>query len=94
MSLYTTGQSLQEENEAFKNAYYYLCWENMKRFQRLGYKVYDFGDLRDISLLKDLNENFGGNVVNVYSGYITKSRFSNILLQINSLTGRTYKLKK
>lgn len=94
MSLYTTGQSLREENEVYRNAYYYLCWENINQFRSLGYKVYDFGRLSDYNLLKDLNENFGGNVVNVYSGYIAKSRLSNILLQINSLAGRTYNLKK
>jgi hypothetical protein len=93
MSLYSTGQSLLQEDETLKNAYYSLCWENMKQFRGLGYKLYDFGDVKDVNLLKDLNESFGGNIVNVFSGYITKSRVSNILLQINGLTGRSHKVK-
>lgn len=93
MTLYTTGQSLQTEDAAFRNAYYYLCWENMKQFRSLGYKLYDFGNLKDVNLLNEINESFGGNIVNVFSGYITKSRLSNILLQINSWTGRIEKVK-
>ncbi len=92
MTLYTTGQSLQEEDAIFRKAYYYLCWENMKQFRNLGYTLYDFGDLQDANQLKDINESFGGNVVNVFSGYITKTRLSNIL--INSWTGIIYKMKK
>lgn len=80
MALYTDEQ--ESLNDQIKqNANYLLCWENMKHFGKQGYQIYDFGDIKDVTILEDLKEYFGGNLVTVFSGYISKSLLSQILLQ-------------
>lgn len=79
MSLYNDGQeSLNHLINQSVN--YFLCWDNMKYFREQGYLIYDFGDTKN---LNELQENFGGKMVTVFSGYITKSLFSQLLLQFN-----------
>jgi len=82
MALYDEGQALQSEKIS-RSANYFLCLENMKHFGSLGYQIYDFGDIKDSTRLKELKENFGGELVTVFSGYRSKSPFSELLLQFN-----------
>lgn len=82
MSLYSEGQELQTDNMN-RSANYFLCWENMKYFGKQGYQTYDFGDIKDLVFLEELKDSFGGKVVTVYSGYISKTPFSQLFLQFN-----------
>ncbi|MFC7687919.1 hypothetical protein [Ureibacillus sp. GCM10028918] len=82
MALYNDGQGLI--NDKFEQSVnYFLCLENIKYFGEQGYRIYDFGDIKDLTILEQLNEHFGGKLVTVFSGYITKSPFSQMLLQLN-----------
>lgn len=77
MSLYDCN--IEGRVEDFGNAF--LIWENIKYFRRLGYKIYDFGDIKEESQLEHLKENYGGTIETVFSGVISKSFISNMLLQ-------------
>ncbi|KGR75130.1 hypothetical protein [Ureibacillus sinduriensis] len=79
MALYNDGQDPQCNTKS-ENANHLLCWENMKYFGEQGYLIYDFGDATH---LRELQEKFGGKVVTVFSGCITKSLFSQFLLHLN-----------
>lgn len=79
MALYNDVPNLQN-NTVNESANHFLCWENMKYFGAQGFLIYDFGDTRH---LKELQESFGGKVVTVFSGCITKSLISQLLLQFN-----------
>ncbi|QCR33418.1 hypothetical protein [Lysinibacillus sp. SGAir0095] len=82
MALYDNGQALQSDKLS-KSANYFLCWDNMKYFGMQGYRIYDFGDIKDSTLLEELKENFGGKMVTVFSGYVSTSPISQLLLQFN-----------
>lgn len=77
MSLYDC--SIEGRVKDFANAF--LIWENIKYFRRLGYKIYDFGDIKAESQLERLKENYGGTIEIVFSGIISKSFISNMILQ-------------
>lgn len=82
MALFNDEQALHHD-KTLQNVNYLLCWENVKYFCKLGYKIYDFGDFKNLPLLEELKENFGGKLVTVFSGYVSKSTFRTILLQLN-----------
>lgn len=86
MSLFENGYKLLRLNDQHEHSAIYLCWENMKRFSKLGYQIYDFGDIKESKCLEEIKESFGGEIVTVFSGYISKSRLSNVLLQFNLLS--------
>jgi len=82
MALYSAERALP--NESIKlSPNYFLCWENMKYFSKQSYQLYDFGDIKDSTVLQELKENFGGKLVTVFSGYISNSLVSQMLLQFN-----------
>lgn len=82
MAIYNDEQEFSNDSMKQK-ANYLLCWGNMKHFGKRGYRIYDFGDFKDLTLLEELKANFGGQLVTVFSGYISKSFFSQMLLQVN-----------
>ncbi|WP_404427083.1 hypothetical protein LG296_14670 [Ureibacillus chungkukjangi] len=82
MELYSEGQGVFNDRIE-QCANYFLCWQNIKYFSKQGYQIYDFGDIKDLTLLEELKEGFGGKLVTVFSGYISKSPFSQLLLQFN-----------
>lgn len=64
----------------------YLCWDNFTHFRNEGLTIYDFGDIRDPFTIERINEQFGGSVVTVFSGYISRSFLSHLLLFINRIS--------
>ncbi|MDI7743679.1 hypothetical protein QMK38_16875 [Lysinibacillus fusiformis] len=82
MAIFNDGQGLQND-QIKQSANYLLCWENMKHFGNKGIKIYDFGDIKDLTFLEKLKHNFGGQMVTVFSGYKSNSLFSQMLLQFN-----------
>jgi hypothetical protein len=82
MALYNDGQDLLNTKK-YQCADYFLSRENMKYFKKAGYKIYDFGNIRDTTILEDLMKDYGGEIVTVYSGYISKSFLSQMLVQLN-----------
>jgi len=82
MALYNDIHDLTEMSTK-QGANYFLCCENMKHFCDEGYKIYDFGDIKELTKLEQLKEAFDGKLVTVFSGYISKSFFSQMLLQLN-----------
>ncbi|RHW36761.1 hypothetical protein D1B33_10245 [Lysinibacillus yapensis] len=82
MVLYHSGQEIMSE-QMNKGANYFLCWENIRYFRTLGYQIYDFGDIKNSNELEEIKENFGGKTVTVFSGYVTKSLFGNLMLHLN-----------
>lgn len=79
MSLYDCSQARRTDDYA--NAF--LIWENIKHFRRLGYKVFDFGDIKGEKQLQQLKVNYGGTIVTVFSGFISKTFISAMLLQLH-----------
>ncbi|UZM98838.1 hypothetical protein OL548_31985 [Lysinibacillus sp. MHQ-1] len=52
----------------------FLIWHNLLHFKEQGFVLYDMGELTDNLNVRAFKLSFGGQVVNVYSGYITQSK--------------------
>ncbi|GEC82828.1 MULTISPECIES: hypothetical protein [Lysinibacillus] len=60
----------------------FLLWHNFMYLKQQGFVLYDMGELTDIETVRQFKLSFGGQVVNVYSGYIAHSRISALLLGV------------
>lgn len=63
----------------------YLLWENVMMFRSKGYVTYDFGALTHVEEIKKFKLGFGGQEVDVYSGYLTDSTLGSLLLSLRQL---------
>lgn len=84
MSYYVATTNLFMKPEHLKQpiryAHCYLLWHNLLYLKRLGYELYDMGELTDEVAIREFKLGFGGQIVNVYSGYIAQSKISAFLL--------------
>lgn len=60
----------------------FLLWHNLLHLKQQGFVLYDMGELTDDPHVRALKQSFGGEVVNVYSGYITLSKIRARLLGV------------
>ncbi|MGE7953215.1 hypothetical protein [Lysinibacillus xylanilyticus] len=60
----------------------FLLWHNLLHLKEQGFDLYDMGKLTDDQNVREFKLGFGGLVVNVYSGYITQSKISALLLGV------------
>ncbi len=74
--------SIANELVSSRRANLLLCWEDINMFRRIGYEIYDFGNV-DTELPLRCNEYFGGKEVTVFSGYIAKSFTSKLIAKMN-----------
>ncbi|MGE7834910.1 hypothetical protein [Viridibacillus arvi] len=86
MSLYVATAQHNQNNghnrQAINYANRYLWWKNILYFKNQGYDIYDVGGLTDVPSIQEFKQSFGGQIVNVYSGYIPYSVISNLVLKI------------
>ena len=60
----------------------FLLWHNLLHLKEQGFVLYDMGKLTDDQNVSEFKLSFGGQVVNVYSGYIAHSKISALLLGV------------
>ncbi|QPQ37731.1 hypothetical protein JNUCC52_18135 [Lysinibacillus sp. JNUCC-52] len=60
----------------------FLLWHNLMYLKQQGFVLYDMGELTDVQTIRQFKSSFGGQVVNVYSGYIAQSKMSALLLGV------------
>lgn len=60
----------------------FLLWHNLLHLKEQGFVLYDMGKLTDDQNVREFKLSFGGQVVNVYSGYIAHSKISALLLGV------------
>ncbi|MFY0518190.1 hypothetical protein [Lysinibacillus sphaericus] len=60
----------------------FLLWHNLLHLKQQGCLVYDMGELTDIKNIREFKLSFGGQVVDVYSGFIAQSKISALLLGV------------
>ncbi|MFJ7664224.1 hypothetical protein ACIQXW_17855 [Lysinibacillus sp. NPDC097162] len=60
----------------------FLLWHNLMYLKQQGFVLYDMGELTDVETIRQFKLSFGGQVVNVYSGYIAQSKMSALLLGV------------
>lgn len=66
--------------QPIRYAYCYLLWHNLLYLKRNGYELYDMGELTNEVAIREFKLGFGGQIVDVYSGYIAQSKISAFLL--------------
>lgn len=66
----------------YRYANRFLIWHNLLHFKEQGFVLYDMGELTDNRNVRAFKLSFGGQVVNVYSGYITQSKIRALLLGV------------
>lgn len=86
MSYYVATSNLFFKPEHLKQpiryAHCYLLWHNLRSLKSKGYQLYDMGDLTNDVAIRECKLGFGGQIVNVYSGYIAQSKISALLLSV------------
>lgn len=86
MSYYVATSNLFLKPEHLKQpiryAHCYLLWHNLCYLKRKGFELYDMGDLTNEVAIRECKLGFGGQVVDVYSGYIAHSKISALLLGV------------
>ncbi|MGE7843477.1 hypothetical protein ACQKNX_22210 [Lysinibacillus sp. NPDC093712] len=60
----------------------FLLWHNLMYLKQQEFVLYDMGELTDVDTIRQFKLSFGGQVVNVYSGYIAQSKMSALLLGV------------
>lgn len=84
MSYYVATSNLFLKPEHLKQpiryAHYYLLWHNLRYLKHKGFELYDMGDLTNDVAIRECKLGFGGQIVDVYSGYIAHSKISALLL--------------
>ena len=68
------------EKRMLSEASRYLLWNNILYFKRRNHKCFDMGGLTDNENIRNFKLEFGGKVVDVYSGYKAKSSVGKIVL--------------
>ncbi|QGM29368.1 hypothetical protein GI482_02705 [Bacillus sp. N3536] len=68
------------EKRMLSEASRYLLWHNILYFKRTNHKRYDMGGLTDNENIRNFKLEFGGDIVEVYSGYKAKSSVGKIVL--------------
>ena len=68
--------------QPIRYAHCYLLWHNLRYLKSKGYELYDMGDLTNDVAIRECKLGFGGQIVNVYSGYIAQSKMSALLLSV------------
>ena len=86
MSYYVATTNLFMKPEHLKQpiryAHCYLLWHNLLYLKQRGYELYDMGELTDEVAIREFKLGFGGQIVDVYSGYIAQSKISALLLGV------------
>lgn len=86
MSYYVaTGNALAlpaQLNRPIRYANRFLLWHNLMYLKQQGFTLYDMGELTNVETIRQFKLSFGGQVVNVYSGYIAQSKMSALLLGV------------
>lgn len=77
-----TAMKQEEMEEEIEYANYYLLWKNILMFRRRGYAIYDMGYLTGDEKLSEFKLGFGGEKVDVYSGYLTSSSMIGKLINL------------
>ncbi len=60
----------------------FLLWHNLLHLKQQGCLLYDMGELTDVETIRTFKLSFGGQVVDVYSGFIAQSKISALLLGV------------
>ncbi|QDQ03318.1 hypothetical protein FOH38_05280 [Lysinibacillus fusiformis] len=60
----------------------FLLWHNLLHLKQQGCLLYDMGELTDVETIRAFKLSFGGQVVDVYSGFIAQSKISALLLGV------------
>lgn len=76
---------LPENKRLFSLASRYLLWRNILWFKQNGHVVYDLGSLTNDENIRQFKIGFGGEVVKVYSGYVSKNKMGKFVLCIRNL---------
>lgn len=86
MSYYVATSNLFLKPEHLKQpiryAHCFLLWHNLRYLKRRGYELYDMGELTNDVAIREFKLGFGGQIVDVYSGYIAQSKLSALLLGV------------
>lgn len=86
MSYYVATTNLFLKPDHLKHpiryAYCYLIWHNLHYLKQKGYELYDIGKLTNEVAIREFKLGFGGQIVDVYSGYIAQSKISALLLGV------------
>lgn len=86
MSYYVATSTLFLKPEHLKQpiryAHCFLLWHNLLYLKSHGYEVYDMGELTNEVAIREFKLGFGGQIVDVYSGYIAQSKISALLLGV------------
>lgn len=92
-SLYSASHFRQkekaEEKRLLSEASRYLLWQNILYFKKQNHRIYDMGGLTSNKNIRNYKLEFGGEIMNVYSGYEAKSFVGKVVLWM-----RTMKMKK
>ena len=87
-SHYRIGEN-QQRKRSLSIAHRSLKWRNMVYFKEKGFEIYDMGGLSNDENIRKFKFEFGGEVVPVYSGYVTRTIWGKLLLSFRTLkTGR------
>ncbi len=60
----------------------FLIWHNLLHLKEQGFVLYDMGELTNSHNVRAFKLSFGGQIVHVYSGYITQSKIRALLLGV------------
>lgn len=74
--------TLNHLKRPIRYANHFLLWHNLLHLKEQGFVLYDMGRLMDDQYIREFKLSFGGQVVNVYSGYIAHSKISALLLGV------------
>lgn len=66
--------------QQIKYANRYLWWHNLQYLQDHHYVLYDAGSLTNNRMVAEFKKSFGGQVVDVYSGYVAHSTVGRMML--------------
>ncbi len=78
-SHYRTAKD-QQQKRILSVAHRSLKWRNILYFKGKGFETYDMGGLSNDEQIRKFKFEFGGEVVNVYSGYLSQSFPGKLLL--------------
>ncbi len=71
---------LPETKRLYSMASRYLLWKNILWFKESGHKIYDFGSLTTDKNIRQFKLGFGGEIVLVYSGYLSTNLKGSFIL--------------
>lgn len=89
LTLYSASQfrlnELPETKRLYSIASRYLLWKNILWFKESGHKVYDLGSLTTDKNIRQFKLGFGGEIVLVYSGYLSTNLKGRFILWVRKM---------